>query len=240
MPKNRLSVIVPAYNEETRLEPFLLQLIRFKKRNSFILEIIVVNDGSTDNTQQLLDKYRKSIKIVSYSRNRGKGYAVKQGILAAKGDLIAFMDADGATPASQLAEMYAALQGNDVVVGNRKTKKARIVARQPLYRRFLSWGFNATVALLFNFNVKDVLCGFKGMKASLAKQIAKQMVSNRWVFDVEIIARATAMNAKIGVVPIQWRHIGGSKMKVGLNTFRILIELFRLRAALRKADWRSS
>ncbi|MDP2974094.1 MAG: hypothetical protein Q8N60_03525, partial [Candidatus Diapherotrites archaeon] len=152
----------------------------------------------------------------------------------AKGAFVCFMDADGATPASQLSDMHNALLRNDVVVGNRKCRKAMIVAKQPLHRRLLSFGFNSTVALLFNFNVTDVLCGFKGMHAPLAKQIAKEMQSNRWVFDVEIIARARMKGAKIGVIPIEWSHVKGSKMRIGLNTVRIFLDLLELRRALKR------
>ncbi len=231
--KETISVIVPAFNEEKRIKPFLQTLLFFKEKNNFIEEIIVVDDGSSDATLSILKQFEGKIKIISYKPNMGKGNAVKTGILAAKGSFVCFMDADGATPASQLSAMFDALQGNDLVVGNRKTEKARIIAGQPLYRRFLSWGFNTTVALLFNFNVKDVLCGFKGMRAPLAKEIARQMVSNRWVFDVELIARAKAKGARTGVIAIEWSHVKGSKMRVGLNTVKMLWQLFKLRSALR-------
>jgi len=229
-----LSVIVPAYNEETRLESFLKQLLLYKKSHSYILEIVLVNDGSTDSTLDLLNKYKQQIRIVSYKQNQGKGYAVKQGILAAQGDFICFMDADGATPTSQLADLYKALQNSDFVIGNRKTEKAWIVARQPLYRRFLSWGFNTSVDLLFSLHVGDVLCGFKGMRKKLAKQIAKEMISTRWIFDVEIIARVKQKNARIAIIPIEWSHVGGSKMGIGLNNLSMLWQLFKLRSALNK------
>ena len=104
MANGKLSVIVPAYNEEKRFEPFLKQLIAFKKANPYIGEILVVNDGSTDNTLGLLNNYKKDIKIVSYKKNRGKGYAVKQGLLAATGDYICFMDADVRTAIVFLAQ----------------------------------------------------------------------------------------------------------------------------------------
>ncbi len=230
--KNTLSVIVPAYNEEARIKPFLQQLLSFKQKNSFVSEVIVVDDGSTDSTLAILKEFGNRIRVISYKPNRGKGHAVKTGILAAKAGLVCFMDADGATPASQLTDMYNALQRNDVVVGNRKTKKARIIARQPLYRRFLSWGFNTTVQILFNFNVKDLLCGFKGMRTDLGKEIAKKLISNRWIFDVEIIARANALGAKFGVIPIEWSHVKGSKMKIGFNTIKMFFKLIKLRIAL--------
>ncbi len=229
-----ISVIVPAFNEERRIRPFLLDLIEFKKKNSFIKEIIVVDDGSTDATLSILKEAQPDIRVISYKPNKGKGNAVKTGILAATGGLVCFMDADGATPASQLTAMFQALQRNDVVVGNRKTKKARVIARQPLHRRFLSYCFNAIVGLLFNVNVKDALCGFKGMKSAIAKQIAAEMVSNRWAFDVEIIARARMKGAKIGVIPIEWSHVKGSKMRIGLNTARIFLDLLELRRALKR------
>ncbi|MBN2067998.1 MAG: glycosyltransferase [Candidatus Diapherotrites archaeon] len=230
--KKTLSVIVPAFNEEARIKPFLEQLLSFKQRNSFVAEVIVVDDGSTDSTLSILQGFGNRLKVISYRPNKGKGHAVKTGILAARSALVCFMDADGATPASQLTDMYNALQGNDVVVGNRKTERARIIARQPLYRRFLSWGFNTSVQILFNFNVKDLLCGFKGMRTDLGKEIAAKMVSNRWIFDVELIARANALGASFGVIPIEWSHVKGSKMKIGLNTVSMFLKLVKLRIDL--------
>lgn len=233
MPKT-LSLVVPAFNEEARFEPFLKQLIEFKKKNSFLKEIVVVNDGSTDGTLGLLNRYKQDLKIVSYKKNMGKGFAVKQGMLAASSDLIAFMDADGATPASQITAMYNALLGNDFVIGNRKNKKARVVAKQPWYRLFLSWGFNTTVDLLFGLYVGDVLCGFKGMEKNLAKEIANEMVSNRWIFDVEMIARVKQKGKKTAIIPIEWSHVKGSRMGIGLNNVKMLLELFKLKLRLGK------
>jgi len=229
-----LSLIIPAYNEETRMLPFLRQAIDFKKGHSWLREIIVVNDGSTDKTLQLLNKLKPGIRVISYEKNRGKGYAVKQGLLAAKHDLIVFMDADGSTPVSELPKMVKALGQYEFVTGTRASSKSNIVEGQPFYRLFAGKAFNKIVGLMFGIGVKDSLCGFKGFRKGLAKRLAKQLVSERWVFDVEMFARAEKAGVKIGVIPISWKHVGNAKMVLGVTNVKMILNLVLLKMALLK------
>jgi len=224
--------VVPAYNEEARIEPFLKQLLAFKKANFFLREIIAVNDGSTDNTLKVLNSFGKSIRIVSYKKNKGKGFAVRQGLLASRTEFVAFMDADGATPVSQIPKMANALEEADLVVGNRKTSASKVIEKQPFSRRLSSAGFNLIVNLLFGLWGFDMLCGFKGMRKNLAKLLSTELISNRWVFDVEILARAKKRKARIQQIPIEWKHVPGSKMALGLTTLKIFLNLLKLRLKL--------
>jgi glycosyltransferase involved in cell wall biosynthesis len=228
------SLIIPAYNEEKRIENFIKNIIDFKKRNSFIKEIVVVDDGSTDKTEYLLKKYQNDIKILKHPTNKGKGAAIKTGVFAADEENIIFMDADNSTNPNQIPKLREALKNYPVVIGSRKEKKSRIIKKQPMIRIFLGKIFNLTANILFpDLRIFDTLCGFKGMRNKEGKLLFKEMISERWVFDVEMLIRARKMGYKIGIVPITWKHEGNSKMKLGMNNVKMLFDLLKLRILIK-------
>ena len=227
-----LSVIVPAYNEEERIRGFLKDLVGFLKgRDS---EIIVVNDGSTDNTLAVLGEFGKEIRIISYKNNRGKGAAVKMGIMESRGEKIIFMDADGATPPGEIPKMENVLDEYDVATGLRTSRNSRILRKQPFHRVFLSRAFNRMVDMLFRIGVDDYLCGFKGFRRQAARELAKELVSERWEFDVELMARARKKGLRIKQFPITWSDVKGSKLSSFRDPVSILFHLIvlKLRAGL--------
>lgn len=227
-----LSVIIPAYNEEHRIKPFLDELLEFKENAPFFKELIVVNDGSTDNTVGFLQGYGKSLRILSYAKNRGKGYAVKQGILAATQNAIVFMDADGSTPANELSKMVRALEKYEFVTGTRADRASNITNPQPFQRKFAGLVFNLMARVIFRTGIKDSLCGFKGFRKEFGKKVAGMLISERWVFDVEMFARAKKMGVKIGVIPIVWKHVGEAKMTLGWTNVKMTMDLVKLKIAL--------
>ena len=227
-----LSVVIPAFNEEDRIKPFLEQVLKFQKKAPYLREIIVVNDGSTDGTLKLLKGYGSKIRSVSYSPNRGKGYAVKKGILAATQEAIVFLDADGSTSANEFPKMVKALEKYQFVTGSRALPESNIVGQQPFQRVFAGKTFNLIVRLLFRTGINDSLCGFKGFRKDFGKKLARQVVSNHWVFDVEMFVRAKKMGVEIGVIPITWTHVGNAKMSLGWTTVKMLLGLLRLKLAL--------
>lgn len=230
-----ISVVVPAYNEEKRLENFLKELIRFKQKNSYINEIIIVNDGSTDKTEDILKKYQDDdIRIIKHTRNMGKGAAIKTGILSANGDSIIFMDADNSTHPEQIPKIIEALRNYPIVTGSRKERQSKILRKQPTIRTFFGKIFNLLANILFpNLRILDTLCGFKGMRNKEGKLLFKEMISERWVFDVEMLIRARNMGYGIGIVPITWKHEGDSKMKLGMNNVKMFLDLLKLRILIR-------
>lgn len=226
-----LSVVVPAFNERRRFPPFLAELLGFKEKNPFFKELIVVDDGSTDATMQLLQQHAEQIRILRHAENMGRGAAVRTGIMAANGDFIVVMDADGSARASQIPPMVSALEKFGVVIGCRNLPCSKITAKKPFAKHVISRVFNWYVNRLFKIGSWDVLNGFKGLRKETALLVAPAVASNGWIFDVELLVRAKAAGASIGEIPIEWGYVHGSKMRVNKET---ITAVFALRALKRK------
>jgi glycosyltransferase involved in cell wall biosynthesis len=229
----KLSILVPAYNEETRIPKFLKELLKFAENNLESYEIIVINDGSLDKTKEtvlkLITNYDRA-RLISYDDNMGKGYAVLQGILNAKGKFILFIDADGSIKPPEILKMYKIFQKFhfDIIVGSRILKSSNITESQPYSRRISSKIFNLYSNLLFRININDLLCGFKGFSREVAHKIFIDLKAYRWEFDVEILYRARKKGFKVFELPIEWKHEEGSKMTL-LDPIFIFLNLFKLR-----------
>ena len=229
----KISILVPAYNEETRIPDFLKELLKFADNNLENYEIIIINDGSLDKTKEtvlkLITNYNHT-RLISYDDNMGKGHAVLQGVLNAKGNFILFIDADGSTKPPEILNMYRIFQKFhfDIIVGSRISKSSNITESQPLRRRLLSKIFNLYSNLLFRVKINDLLCGFKGFSREVANKIFIDLKAYRWEFDVEILYRARKNGFKVFELPIEWRHEEGSKIKL-LDPILIFLNLFKLR-----------
>ncbi len=228
-----LSIIVPAYNEQLRITSFLKNLLNFSKKNFESYEIIIVDDGSIDKTYQIVKKLIKdyeNTKIISYSENKGKGYAVFQGILTARGEFVLFIDADGSTPPEEIKNMVKIYRkhGYDVIIGTRIDETSSIENPQPISRKVMSLIFNFYSNILFHLRINDLLCGFKGFKKEVAIRIFQNLQSLRWEFDVEILYNARKLGYSLYQIPIKWKHEEGSKMKKSDPLF-IIFNLFKLR-----------
>jgi len=224
--KPQVSVIIPAYNEEDVIEGFLGDIITVTKELS--TEIIVVDDGSTDKTLSILNGFKDRIKVISYSNNRGKGYAVRKGILASSGHKVVFLDADGATPANEIPKMLKALDDFDMAVGSRVADGAHIIKHQPFYRECLGKIYSFLVNLLFGFRVADIGCGFKGFKGDVGRAIMAGISSDGWEFDVEVFARAKKDGIEWALIPVIWRDSGRSKLSLFMDPARMLLNTMRL------------
>lgn len=228
-----LSIVVPAYNEQLRITSFLKNLLNFSKKNLDSYEIIIVDDGSNDNTYQIvkdLIKDYENAKIITYSENKGKGYAVFQGILNAIGEFVLFIDADGSTPPEEIKNMIKIYRkyDYDVIIGTRIDETSSIENPQPISRKVLSLIFNLYSNILFRLRINDLLCGFKGFKKEIAMRIFQDLKSFRWEFDVEILYKVRKLEYSLYQIPIKWKHEEGSKIKK-TDPFFIFLNLFKLR-----------
>jgi len=225
----KVSIIVPCYNEESRIKPFLTSLIQFSKANLKNYEIVVVNDGSKDKTLDVLKEFSKDIKLVSYDKNKGKGGAVREGILSAKGEKILFIDADGSIQPDEIPKMLEELDNYDVVVGDRASKDSNVNAIA--LRNMTGKLFNFYVNILFRCKTWDNLCGFKGFKKEIAKDLFTNLIAYGWIFDVELFYKIHKKNYTLYKLPIKWVHKGDSKIKL-LDPFKMFFQLIKLRMKL--------
>jgi len=223
-----LSLVIPAYNEEARL-PETLALVRdWIERQDFSVEVLVVDDGSTDKTVELVEAFSErfpAVQVIKNAKNKGKGGVVQQGMLLAKGKWRLFMDADGATPIDEVAKMLAMTDSYEVIIGSRYLHPGSIKIKQPLRRRILSRAVNLVIQLAFLRGVRDTQCGFKLFSAKAAEDIFPRQEVNGWLFDVEIMTIARQLGYVIKEVPVDWYDAKESKLRAWRTAFRTLREL---------------
>lgn len=220
-----ISIIIPAYNEEKRLPKTLSKLKKFLSKKNVNYEIIVVDDGSKDNTVNIAKKF--DVIVLKHEKNKGKGAAVKTGLLNANNEIVGFIDADGSTDLESMIKLCEKINGNDMVIGSRRTVKSKIEKKQSIFRRFFSQVFNIYVNVLFGLNIKDTQCGCKFMKNEVGKVLAKETKSDGFEFDVEFLVRAKLNKYKILEFPVTWRHVEGSRFNIykSINMFIYLLKL---------------
>lgn len=235
----QVSVIIPAYNEEKRLPSFLSSVLMYAKKEPSISELIVVDDGSSDGTSAYVQEqiqHAPNLRLVSQRENKGKGAAIKAGIEAATTDYVVFIDADGATKIDQFPKMLQAFQdGADVAVGNRWMKGAN-VHRSTMFRHISGW-LNKTYMGFFGLGAIDTMCGFKGYKTSVARDLFSNLTEERWLFDTEIAYKAVVKKYNIINFPVTWESIDGSKLDTKtllLSGVRILPLIQKIKKQLRK------
>lgn len=222
-----LSIVIPVYNEEKRIEKTLLELFRYQKINKLKAEIVVVDDGSTDGTMSVLKKYIKRIKIIPVSPNRGKGFAIKIGMIAASGEKVLFMDADLATPLTEIEKIIEKSKFYDIVIGSRKLKESKV--QRNVLRNILGKAFGFISHLLVPLDCKDSQCGFKIFTKSAALNIFNRSRINRWAFDIEVLYLASLLNYRVLEMPVSWREVAGSKVKIFKDAFLMLRDLLKIR-----------
>ncbi len=228
-----LSIVIPAYNERDRLPRTLELFLEYLSQQTYSWELIIVDDGSMDDTlvaiaEQVQKVDELALKIISQPQNRGKGAAVRTGVLASTGDRILFSDADGSTPITELAKLQTELdQGADIAIGNRRD--SAITVRQPLYRVIIGEGFNLLARLALQSKIRDTQCGFKLLSGDLAREIFAQMQMTGFSFDVELLYLALKKGYQIKEVPVVWIDDKRSKVKIWRDPFLVLIDLLRIR-----------
>lgn len=224
-----LTVVVPAYNEENRITATLEAMHAYFRERAVTREIIVVDDGSTDDTAGVVRRLQERIphlSIVRYGPNRGKGYAVKEGIRRSRGAYILFTDADNSTPIEEFGKFYPSVMQNRVVIGSRYAPGSAVRRQQPFYRIALGRLGNVLIQALLFEGIRDTQCGFKALPHRMAQDIFSRMKINRFGFDMELLAIATLLNYPIREVPVSWYDSPDSRLrpiKDGLRTFLELV-----------------
>lgn len=231
-----LSVIIPAYNEADRLSGTLTRIAEYLATSFEDWEIIVVDDGSSDATGDLVRIAQQSsdrIRLHSFARNRGKGFAVRSGVFSATGDMILFCDADLSTPIEELSSALEALDsGAAIAIASRGLKSSRILRHQRWYRENLGRMFNHLVRAIVGLPFADTQCGFKLFTRPAALAIFPECRVDGFAFDVEVLLLARDHGLRVQEFPATWHHAPGSKVHLFRDSFDMLMTTLRLR-------WRS-
>lgn len=226
-----ITCVIPAYNEAERLPQYLARIRSYFQHRRIRNEIIVVDDGSRDNTALTIKKHFADVRIIQLYENFGKGAAVREGVLAARGEYVLIADADGATPISELARLEAAIAaGADVAIGSRYLRDSEIGRKQNLLRRLVSRIGNLLIRSLLDLPYKDTQCGFKLFERRAACYLFRNLSNIRFGFDFEILKKASVLNLNVTEVPVRWNDQAGSKVTLKLS-LRVLNELLYFRFA---------
>jgi glycosyltransferase involved in cell wall biosynthesis len=231
-----VSIVIPAYNEEDRIVPCLAQTLAYLDAQSWKSEVVVVSDGSRDRTVEVAEsfsgKHKTAVRTLEYQPNRGKGYAVKYGMLRAEGAKILFMDADYAVPISEIEKTFPLFDaGNSVVFGSRTVPGAQVEEVQNLPRRISARIYTLIQNLYLGISFPDTQCGFKMFTREAAQDLFSRQKLTSVIFDPEILWLAKQRGYKAAQFPIRWRHVGDSRIQY--TGFRkslfVFQELFRIK-----------
>jgi dolichyl-phosphate beta-glucosyltransferase len=229
-----LSIVIPAFNEEARLGPTLRDIVGYLDGRGLGAEVIVVDDGSTDGTSELVTRLSEelpAVRLLRLARNRGKGYAVRSGVLNARGRFVLFADADGATPIGEIERLEEALdRGADIAIGSRALRRAGIRVRAKLYRRVIGRAFHGLVSVVTVKGIADTQCGFKMFRGDVAHDLFARLRMDGFSFDVELLLTAQLRGYEVAEVPVNWYHQPGSRVNLVLDSLRMARDLFVIRA----------
>lgn len=230
------SIVIPAYNEGQRLGATLDAVTAFVAQQHWRAEIVVVNDGSTDDTAELVrDRARKNplIRLIENPGNRGKGFSVRNGMLNAHGDVLLFTDADLSAPITEAPKLISAIEaGAAVAIGSRWLDPSLQTHRQSLLRQFLGRVYNILMRIILGLNFKDTQCGFKAFTREAARLIFPNQHIERWGFDPEVLFVARRYHLKIAEVPVRWGHDSGTR----IHPFRDGLQMFTEMLSIRWTD----
>lgn len=227
-----LSIVIPSFNEEWRLPPTLEKIaayIRERRPNS---EVIVVDDGSTDQTAAVAESWKDRIpglRVVSNDGNRGKGFSVRHGSLEARGDVVLFTDADLSSPIEEAEKLLAALQSHEVAIGSRAVDRSLIEVHESAFREFAGIVFNWIVRSTLRLPFVDTQCGFKAFRRERCRIIFEQQTIERFGFDPELLYLARHHGLSIVEVPVRWAHSPATKVNMMHDSVQMFLDIFIIR-----------
>ena len=233
-----LSLVIPAYDEEKRIGRTIERFLEFFAVKSFSAEILVVDDGSSDRTVEVVKSFSTGkipLEVISYEKNRGKGYAIKTGMLAARGEYALFADADMSTPIEMFDRFEPYMkEGMDVIIGTRKTAGAYVGRHQPFYRENMGKVFTWLSNRLLGLDTSDFTCGFKCFHQRTIEPVFGSQQISGWGYDTEIIFIARHKGFRIQEVPVSWFNDEATRVKLWKNVFTCLLELSQIHNNNRK------
>jgi glycosyltransferase involved in cell wall biosynthesis len=237
-----LSIVIPAYNEQLRIAPTLERIAAFLAPTDMRWEIVVVDDGSADGTVALVQTMAArmpGLRVIASKPNRGKGHAVRLGMLAARGAIRLMCDADGSMPAEEMPKLInrIVVDGDDIAIGSRYAGGAQVGEKQPLYRVLWSRLCNQVVQRTLVPGVKDTQCGFKAFTADAAKDLFGRATIDGWAFDLEVLALARRRSYKIAEVAVQWTDDKRSRVNPLKDMWKVIKEAVTIRKNLRRGRY---
>lgn len=233
METHTYSIIIPAYNESARITSSLDKLLAHIAEERWPAEVLVVNDGSRDDTAEIVGRYARqhpAVRLIQNPGNRGKGYSVRNGMLNAVGDVLLFTDADLSAPIAEASKLFSAISsGADMAIASRWLQRELQTEKQPLYRRIFGRMFNLLLRMVLGLKYKDTQCGFKAFTRSAAMEIFPRQRIERWGFDPELLFLAKKFNLRVQEVPVEWGHDTRSKINPVIDGFKMFVEILRVR-----------
>ncbi|MDP9146048.1 MAG: glycosyltransferase family 2 protein [Acidobacteriota bacterium] len=228
-----LSIIIPCYNEESRLPVTLKRIAEYLPTLGLYTEVLVVDDGSTDRTAAVAESFRGQIselRILSNGINRGKGYSVRHGMLEARGDIVLFTDADLSAPIEESDKLIAAIkEGNDVAIGSRAMNRSLISTHESPFREFAGIVFNWIVRIVLRLPFVDTQCGFKGFRRAPCRIIFERQRIEGFGFDPELLYLARHNGLRTVEIPVRWGHSPATKVNMLRDSIKMFVDIFAIR-----------
>jgi dolichyl-phosphate beta-glucosyltransferase len=227
------SIVIPAYNESARLRATLEKILAHVQHTGWDAEVLIVNDGSTDDTAQIVRNFaaqNRAVRLLENPGNRGKGFSVRNGMLHANGEIILFSDADLSSPIEEADKLFAVLAaGADIAMGSRWLRSELQTQRQPLHRQIFGRLFNLALRLILGLHYADTQCGFKAFTRRAAHTIFPLQHIERWGFDPEILYLARKFNLTVEEVAVKWAHRDGTRINPLRDGIRMFGEMLKIR-----------
>ncbi len=229
-----ITVVIPAYNEAERLPPFLERVIAYCAASERRYEIIVVDDGSTDDTFAVAEGHKprcSDLRAIRLPENKGKGSAVRKGFQESTGEICLFLDADGSIEPDEIEKNihYIVKEGYDIFIGSRAMKGAGTLVERNTCRKIFAWAYGLLVRTFLLKDIRDTTCGFKMFKKDVADDLFPRSIIKDYSFDMEILYLARKLGYSVKEGPVSWRHVDGSKVHVLSDTLKTLAHIIQIR-----------